>query len=356
MKDHRLMRVLTLFTVVLMLSAAAVINNGKLFGHDFAAHDEAEATSNDTITYAADGSMVVNTTALGKDIMGYGGNTPLEVHISADGHITEIHALPNDETPEFFARAEVLTAQYEGRTVDEALAAKVDGVSGATYSSQAIKGNVEAALSYVQKVAPASSASKPLTAAAIAAIVAALMAAVLPLVLKGRRWHVAQLVVNVAVLGLWSGTFVSYSLLLNIFTNGIAWSNLAAMAAPIIMLVTAFVYPLFGKANYYCANVCPLGSIQELASMLGKKKIRLPRRLAATLDVARNVLWGVLIGLLLTGVCTSWMSYELFTAFLFSSASVWVLVAYIAVLVLSVFVPRPYCRFVCPTGALMRRF
>ena len=68
----------------------------------------------------------------------------------------------------------------------------------------------------------------------------------------------------------------------------------------------------------------------------------------------RRILWGVLTALALTGVWSGWMDYELFTAFLFTAAS-WVVVVFAAVvLVLSVFVPRPYCRFVCPTGTLLK--
>lgn len=68
----------------------------------------------------------------------------------------------------------------------------------------------------------------------------------------------------------------------------------------------------------------------------------------------RNVLWGVLMVLMLTATWTAWMDYELFTAFLYTSASVWVIVLAVLFLVLSVWVPRPYCRFVCPTGSLLR--
>lgn len=77
-------------------------------------------------------------------------------------------------------------------------------------------------------------------------------------------------------------------------------------------------------------------------------------RLNKVLITFRNLLWGVLMALMLTGTWTAWMDYELFTAFLYTSASVWVIVLALAFLVLSVWVPRPYCRFVCPMGTLLR--
>ena len=356
MKDKRIMRAFTLFTVILLLSAVAIINNGKLFGHNFKQTEKVEPVQNDTISVAPDGSMVVNTTALGKDITGFAGQVPLKVYISKSHVITKVEALKNEETPDFFERASAILKQWEGKTVDGALSLQVDAVSGATFSSEAIKGNVSAALQFVKANAPAEESAQPWTIVAVVSLLAALAGAIVPLFVRKRSWHVAQLVINVVVLGLWSGTFVSYTLLLNLFSNGAAWRNIAVLAAPMVMLATAFVYPLFGKSNYYCANICPFGSAQELMGLLNRRKKPMPRKVVSALEMFRNVLWAVLIVLMLTGISTSWMDYELFTAFLFSSASVWVLVAAAVFLLLSIIIPRPYCRFVCPTGALMRKF
>ena len=87
---------------------------------------------------------------------------------------------------------------------------------------------------------------------------------------------------------------------------------------------------------------------------LSRRKLRITPRVLRVLTALRNLLWGVLMALLLTGTCSAWIDYELFTAFIYSSASVWVIVLAVLFLVLSVWVPRPYCRFVCPTGALMK--
>ena len=131
-------------------------------------------------------------------------------------------------------------------------------------------------------------------------------------------------------------------------------SAIGALAAPLLMLIVALIYPLAGRSGHYCANVCPFGSAQELAGKLSRRKLRITPRVLKLLSVLRNLLWGVLMALLLTGTCTAWIDYELFTAFLYSSVSVWVTVLAALFLVLSVWVPRPYCRFVCPTGALIK--
>lgn len=186
------------------------------------------------------------------------------------------------------------------------------------------------------------------------ALIVVLLGAVVPLFYNNRRLHLVQLAVNVVVLGLWTGTFVSYTLFLRIFAGGVSLSTIGAFAAPLLMLIVALIYPLAGRSGHYCANVCPFGSAQELAGKLSRRKLRITPRVLKLLSVLRNLLWGVLMVLLLTGTCTAWIDYELFTAFLYSSASVWVTVLAALFLVLSVWVPRPYCRFVCPTGALIK--
>ena len=68
----------------------------------------------------------------------------------------------------------------------------------------------------------------------------------------------------------------------------------------------------------------------------------------------RQLFWSILMVLMLAGVLFQWMDYEIFTAFIFRSASVVVLILAGIVTMLSVFVPRPYCRFICPTGTLFK--
>ena len=363
---------LSLVVVVLILSAAAIVRDGRIFGIDLRhAHTmtDAVALGNDTMSVHPDGTIVVDTRLLAKDVQGYGGPVPLRIHVSKSGVVDSIVAEPNAETPDFFNHASTLFGQWQGKTVDEAAAMEVDGVTGATFSSRAIITNVQRGLAYAKQhaalgnapdatgsvdVSGASASSGGFTLGGIVALIVVLMGAVVPLFVKNRRWHYVQLVLNVIVLGLWTGTFVSYTLLMRLFSGGINLATLATLAAPLLMVVVAMLYPLAGRPGHYCAHMCPFGSAQELAGKLTRRKPRISPRLNRMLNVFRNVLWGVLMGLMLTATWTAWIDYELFTAFLYSSASVWVIVLAVLFLVLSVWVPRPYCRFLCPTGTLLK--
>ena len=387
---------LSLVAVVLMLSAAAIVRDGRIFGfnlrdggsaehgrHGVQASSAAPTANNDTLTVMPDGAIVVNTRLLAKDVQGYGGQVPLRIHIDKGGVVDSIEAEPNAESPDFFNHASSLFGQWQGKTVDEAMAEEVDAVTGATFSSRAIIANVQRGLAYAKRHAELYNASEadffapdaagsPLGAAGSAdglgafasamgwtlgsfvALLVAMLGAIVPLFVNNRRWHYVQLALNVVVLGLWTGTFLSYTLLMRFFSGGINIATFGTIAAPFVMVWVAMLYPLAGRPGHYCAHVCPFGSAQELAGKLTRRKPRLSPRLNRALNVFRNVLWGLLMVLMLTATWTAWMDYELFTAFLYTSASVWVIAIAVLFIVLSVWVPRPYCRFVCPTGSLFR--
>lgn len=364
-----MIRLLSLVVVMLVLSAAAILRDGRIFGHDLRQTHAAVvsvAQGSDTLSVQPDGTFVVNTRVLAKDVQGYGGPVPLKIHIDKDGRLTAIEAEPNAESPSFFDRAKELFSRWQDKTIDEAMAEDVDAVSGATFSSKAIIRNVQRGLAYAkqhgladggkgaQKESAEHTVATGWTLGSIVALIAVLLGAVVPLFTNNRRLHLVQLVVNVVVLGLWTGTFVSYTLFLRLFAGGVSLSAIGTLAAPLLMLIVALLYPLAGRSGHYCAHVCPFGSAQELAGKLSRRKLRITPRVLRVLTALRNLLWGVLMALLLTGTCSAWIDYELFTAFIYSSASVWVIVLAMLFLVLSVWVPRPYCRFVCPTGALMK--
>lgn len=346
-------QILILLTCLLIMATAAIQRDGRLWGHDFRDTDTAAATAAiDTMRTLSDGTIIINTTSLAKDISGYGGPVPLEIYIK-DGRVDHVAALKNSESPDFFGQASQLLTRWNGKTISEAQQMKVDGVSGATFSSRGIIGNMQRGLQYAAK-----STAKPsildkidLSAKTIIGLIVVLLGAIIPLFYHNKRWRTIQLSLNVIVLGLWCGTFLSWSLFINYASSGI---NIWISLIPIVMLITAFVYPLFGKKQFYCTNICPFGSLQELAGKAHKKKWKMNSKTVKRLNNFRQILFAVLMILTLTGIFSAWTDYELFTAFIFQSASVVVIILAIVFVLLSVFVPRPYCRFVCPTGSVFK--
>ncbi len=96
------------------------------------------------------GSFVINTTELGKDVEGYQGTTPLKVYIKS-GKVEKIEFLKSTETPKYYVKVKkALQDKWNGKKVKEAKTMQVDVVTGATFSSEAVIENVRRALDYYQ--------------------------------------------------------------------------------------------------------------------------------------------------------------------------------------------------------------
>ncbi|MCC8071967.1 MAG: 4Fe-4S binding protein [Bacteroidales bacterium] len=332
-----------------LMMAVAVVNSKRLFGRSIEATTEA-------VVEEKDGQTIINTSELDVATQGFGGRVPVEIVIT-DGRIDTIRALPNAESPTFFNKAisSGLLSRWQGLTVDEALRVKADGVTGATYSSTALIANVEAGLKYAQSqgasIGAAVDYSEVTTTGFMCSLLVVIFSTIVPLFKSAKPLRLLQQLLNVGVLGFWTGQFLSYSLMVKFLAEGL---NVWLMLPAVIMLVAAFIFPLFGRPNYYCLQICPFGSLQELAGRCCKKKLRMNPALVKWLDRARVALWCVLMLLLWLGVWSEWMANEIFSAFKPGEASWIVVVVAAAFVVLSLFVPRPFCRFVCPTGSLFK--
>ncbi len=348
LKYNRLQSLFGLIVAFLLIASVSIRRDGRLWGHSLTANTkeppQVESKTGDT--------LVINTTEIGKNIIGYNGPVPLEIFI-CHGRVVKVVALPNAETPGFFARVKGLLNRWNGLTVEEALALDVDAVAGATFSSNAVIGNMRRGLQQAQQQSVTKSVWNTINIPPqfIIGLVVVLMAAILPLLVRNKTIRIIQMVLNVIVLGFWCGAFISYASLVNYMSNGM---NVIVLAVPFVMLVTAFVYPLFGRKAHYCSYVCPFGSLQQLVGMCVKYKLPIKPSIVKILGRLRQGLWAVLMLCMWCGVLFKWMDYELFSAFLFGSAS-WVVIAVAVVFVLlSAIVNRPYCHFVCPTGTLLR--
>ena len=109
------------------------------------------AAKDDKVMVKENGAYVVNTTELGKKVDGYAGPTPLKVYIRK-GKVEKIEFLPNQETPKYWnACKKHLQNKWDGMKVADAKKTEVDGRTGATFSSDAVKKNVKLAIEYYEK-------------------------------------------------------------------------------------------------------------------------------------------------------------------------------------------------------------
>ena len=109
------------------------------------------SSHSEVMTKEADGTYIINTTTLCKDVQGFRGNTPLSIYIKK-GKIVEIKSLANKETPNYFNKVKQgLLNKWNGMKASKAATVQIDGVTGATFSSKAVKVNVKPGIDYSQK-------------------------------------------------------------------------------------------------------------------------------------------------------------------------------------------------------------
>lgn len=128
---------------LLSVATVAVLATGVAFA----------AAQQDKVMYKqADGTYVVNTTTLCSNVKGFKGATPLEVYIK-NNKVVRVEALPNRETPKFYDKVKQgLFPKLSDLKLEKAAKAEsIDGVTGATYTSRAVKENVAAAVAYYKK-------------------------------------------------------------------------------------------------------------------------------------------------------------------------------------------------------------
>lgn len=124
---------------------------------------------------------------------------------------------------------------------------------------------------------------------------------------------------------------------------------------PVVVLLF-FLIPiisawLFGRV--FCAGVCPFGALQDLVNV---KNYRLSKAVTGALSV---IPWLYLIFALLYALTRTRFIICQFDPFIgiFRLGGDWGLIVFGSILlVMSVFTGRPFCRFLCPYGALLSLF
>ena len=109
------------------------------------------AKGDDGVITKENGMTVVNTTTLSKNVIGYVGTTPLKIYIQKD-KIVRVDMLKNQETPKYNAMIKrKLIPAWNDMKLKDAEKQNVDGVTGATITSDAVKKNVQLGLEYYKK-------------------------------------------------------------------------------------------------------------------------------------------------------------------------------------------------------------
>ncbi|MDR1738812.1 MAG: 4Fe-4S binding protein [Candidatus Symbiothrix sp.] len=123
-----------------------------------------------------------------------------------------------------------------------------------------------------------------------------------------------------------------------------------------ISVFLVFILPIIFAlliGRVFCAGVCPFGALQDLVNI---KNYRLPKSLSAVLSILP---WIYLILAILFALTRSRFiicRFDPFIGIFRMGGDMTMIAVGVVLLIISVFFGRPFCRFICPYGALLSLF
>ena len=319
---------------------------------------------------------VLSTTPAADNLVGYQG--PTAVLIGLDGEETCV-GLAVDQTYDNQPYASYLDddygfqKKYKGKTLTELSkmdpqSLGIEGISGATMTSMAIAEGIPlATTATLRKVEPdVVAAQKPLIGATrdwwsygadfvtIALVVVGVAFAFTKL--SKLRWlRIGYQIAVVVLLGFYSGHMLSQASVAGWAANTVPWSLAPGL---VFLSLAALAVPMFSRHQPYCQHICPFGAMQQWARTPAVKrivpwKVTFPEGVAKLLRCVPIVLLAIVVITAVSGSRFNLASLEPFDGFGFRVAGWATIAVFVVGLVLSFVSPMAYCRFGCPTGAML---
>lgn len=304
---------------------------------------------------------VVRTQPQCRDIIGYCGVTDALVILDPNWKILGLKVHASDDTRDHvhdIVMDRRFLKKWNGMTWEVAAAldlkkAGIEGVSGATMTSMAIARSVKARL---QMSSGEIAARPPLQLGwrdwgmvAVLALAALMAFGRVEWRHRWRRWYQIALIVYV---GFVSGDLLAQQLFAGWARSGIPWSTAPGLA---LLAAAAFLVPWATRKPIYCHHICPHGAAQELMGRLRPSRfhVNLPAGVVRGLEFLPPALLLLVVVVAMMAVPLDLAGIEPFDAYLVRAAG-WATISVAVVgLIASFFVPQAYCRFGCPTGALL---
>ena len=317
--------------------------------------------------FQSDGALVgylLRTSPAADNVIGYQGPTDNLVGLLPNDKIVGLlvgKSYDNEPYVEYVREDSYFASRFKGLNLAElanldAREAGIEGVSGATMTSLAVADGLIVAAQKVHRSRQAHAAQQPYPAWASyrnmsTMLVVALGVAIGLTRLRGVRiLRLVFLLLVIVQLGILNGDMLSQAMLFGWAQSGIPWQNALGL---VLLTSAAFLVPMTSKHNVYCSHICPHGAAQQLLMNRLPWKIRLSARAGKVLGALPAILlaWCILVSM--AGLGFSLVDIEPFDAWIFRMAG-WATISVAVVgLIASLFVPMAYCRFGCPTGALL---
>ncbi len=290
---------------------------------------------------------------------GYGGPIIVMVGIDPEGHILKTEIIDHYETPWFLERVidHGFLEAFKGKMVSDSFEVghDLDGVSGATLSSEGIANAVRKAAYQVgvsEFALPVQEQHRSLISVESIILLGLFAAIFIGIGLKLNWIRPIVLVTSVFVLGFWLNSPIALGNLASLF-SGNAPSFMERSFWYLLIAGTLLITLILGR-NIYCYWLCPFGAVQEgLHRVLPIFRYKTSPKLEKLAQKMRWVLiWLALMTAFILGN-PSMASFEPFSAFFKAQANMGQWIIMILVLIIAVPVYRFWCRYFCPVGAVL---
>lgn len=306
---------------------------------------------------------VFRTAPAADNLIGYQGPTDTLVMLDANEKVLGIQlrrSFDNEEYVGYVEDEDYFLNLFNDRSLAELAGldlfeARVEGVSGATMTSMNVADALVAAAKHaatkVEQAPPAPPSTAPNNQQLATMIVVAggLMIGLSHL-RKFRSVRFGLLAAVIVVLGLLNGDMLSLATLIGWVQNDVPWAIAAGLVT--VSIVALFV-PALSKTQIYCHQLCPHGAVQQLTKKRLPWQLTLPGWLRGTLSLLPFglLVWCVVVSML--HLPFSLVDLEPFDAWVYQAAGAATISIAVVGLAASLFIPMAYCRYGCPTGALL---
>ena len=351
-------------------------------------YEEADSISLEDVNFYYvfnDGNIigtVMNTSPYSDEIYGYNSVTPLNIYLDSCDKIVEVEMCENRESRGYINNVveSGFLDSWDGLTAEEAAKHHVDAVSGSTFSSIAMAQSLQTRMSLLsQQKARLYSWDWNLFIRQVCVLIVTILATICFFIPKRKKFKNSEsrglgdlvtlrriiLLLSIAILGFWTNSLLSLSLFCNWLTNGV---SLAIQLPILIIAALSIILPLVTKKSFYCQYLCPFGAAQEFAGFIKSKdkslkakdeslkSLSIKANIYKVFSVLRKVILLSLLIIFALGVGLDLSVVEPFPIFNYQSIGFGVAIFAAIILILSIFVKKPWCNYLCPTGTLLESF